>query len=275
VSARAYAKRISGTTQPRIVVLRPAAGIGATTVTSASLPVSSAAGALASVADLHLPVQAGDAIGFLFPTGEIDLGARNRPNPDGAVVTFSLPCAPCGQDGGTGTELLFDGTVEPDFDADLLGDETQDPDGGGISDDYQPDPLFDDDPFFDEGEEIDDSAPKTRRRLRLLRVRPRRDGGVNLLLAVPRPGRLTAGVKARIPIATARKRVKKAGRVRLALSPSRGGRRLLARHHGPLRARLTVTLKPGKGRPRSLKAPVKLGGLLPKRPLKRPLARLE
>ncbi len=61
----------------------------------------------------------------MFRRGEVDLGVRDRPNPDGAVVGFG------GQNGGTGSELLLDGTIEPDFDADLLGDETQDPDGGG------------------------------------------------------------------------------------------------------------------------------------------------
>ena len=61
----------------------------------------------------------------MFRRGEVDLGVRNRANPDGAVVSFG------GQSGGTGSELLLDGTIEPDFDGDLLGDETQDPDGGG------------------------------------------------------------------------------------------------------------------------------------------------
>ena len=149
VSAGANAKRIAGAEQPRIVVLRPAAadGVGVTVVDSAPLPVSSATGALHEVDGLHLPVQRGDSIGFLFPTGEVDLGVRMRPRPDGAVQTFAPPCAPCGMDGGTGVELLFDAVVEPDVDQDGLGDESQDPDGGGLGEDWEDD-WFDD---FEEG----------------------------------------------------------------------------------------------------------------------------
>ncbi len=80
--------------------------------------------------------------------------------------------------------------------------------------------------------------------------------------------------KARTTLATARKRVKRAGRVRLELSPSRAARELLERR-GPLRARVTVTLKPRSGRARSVMTRVKLGRLLPERPLNRPGARLE
>ena len=270
VSASAYARRIGGSAPPRVVVLRPAAGIGATIVASASLPVTAAGGARAVAGNLHLPVEPGDALGFLFRSGEVDLGVRNRANPDGAVVTFGSPCAPCGQNGGTGSELLFAGTIEPDFDGDLLGDESQDPDGGGAFQDEGVDPLFDE----GLGEEVFDEETgggpdaKRPRRLRLLKVTPRRDG-VDLVLAVPMPGRLSAvasvaatrkrpGASARVVIAAARTRVKKAGRVRLALRPSRPGRRLL-RTRGAARARLAVTLRVPRGRDRTLTARVRLG----------------
>ena len=127
------AKRIAGAAQPRIAVLRSADddGVGMTIVDSAPLPVSSPAGALHEVENLHLPVEQGDSIGFLFVAGEVDLGMRTRPRPDGAIQSFMPPCDPCGMDGGTGAELLFDAAVEPDVDGDELGDETQDADGGG------------------------------------------------------------------------------------------------------------------------------------------------
>ena len=198
-------------------------------------------------------------LGFMFRRGEVDLGLRNRTTPDGAVVTFGSPCAPCGKNGGTGTELLFDGTIEPDFDGDRLGDETQDPDGGGAGfEDEALDPMFDDfEDEFDEDEGDETGPGRPRRRLRLLKARPRRDGGVNLLLAVPRAGRLSAVAKARTTLAMGRTRVRKAGRVRLELSPSRRGRELLERR-GPVQARVTVTLKPRSGRTRRLLALVDL-----------------
>jgi hypothetical protein len=280
VSARAYARRIGGGAQPRMVVLRPTSGIAATVVASAPVAVASPSGALAVASNLHLPVEPGDAVGFMFRRGEVDLGVRNRANPDGAVVTFGSPCAPCGQNGGTGSELLFAGTLEPDFDGDLLGDESQDPDGGGAFQDEGVDPLFDE----DLGEEVFDEETgggpdaKRPRRLRLLKVTPRRDGGVNLVLAVPRPGRLSAvasvaatrkrpGASARVVIAAARTRVKKAGRVRLALSPSRPGRRL-QRTRGATRARLAVTLRVPRGRDRALTARLRLGRGAPARDLR-------
>ncbi len=258
VSARAFARRSTGTAPARIVLLRPETGIAARIVATAPLAVTSPAGALASVGGLHLAVEPGDMIGLLFREGEVDVGLSNRPSPDGAVVTFGPQCAPCGQSGGTGAELLLDATVEPDLDGDLLGDDTQDPDGGGTG--------FDDlggDPFFDEefGEdEFGEGEPATkRRRLRLLKVRPRRDGGVNLLLAVPRPGRLSAVARTRTTLATARTRVRRPGRVRLELSPSRRGRRELERQ-APVRARVTVTLRLRGGRTSGFTMRVRLNG---------------
>jgi hypothetical protein len=282
VSASAYARRNRGSASPRVVVLRPAAGIGATIVASAPLPVTSPGGARTVAANLHLPVEPGDVLGLLFRSGEVDLGVRNRANPDGAVVTFGSPCAPCRQNGGTGSELLFAGTIEPDFDDDLLGDESQDPDGGGAFEDEGFDPLFDEDlgeEVFDEEAGGGDRDAKRPRRLRLVKVTPRRDGGVNLVLAVPRPGRLSAvasvaagrkrpSASARVVIAAARTRVKKTGRVPLALSPSRQGRRLL-RTRGATRARLAVTLRVPRSRDRTLTARVRLWRGAPARDLRR------
>ena len=171
VAASVYAKRIAGSEPPRIAVLRPDedGGVGVTVVESAPLPVSSPTGALHEVDALDLPVQEGDSVGFLFRTGEVDLGVRRRPQPDGAIQSFSLPCEPCGMDGRTGVELLLDALVEPDVDEDGQGDESQDPDGGGLGMDWEDD-WFED---FEEGDELDedledDASPRERRRIRLL-----------------------------------------------------------------------------------------------------------
>ena len=167
VSARVHAKRIAGAEQPRIAVLSPAAGddIGVTVGAFAPLPVVSREGALHEVRDLHLPVTAGDSLGFILPTGQVDLGVRTRRRPDGAVQWFSEPCGPCHMDGGTGTELLFEGEIEPDFDEDGLGDETQDPDAGFGFDELDDEWLDDWDDELDEDEE---AAPDRRRRFQLL-----------------------------------------------------------------------------------------------------------
>ena len=259
VSASAYARRIGGTEPPRIAVLRPAAeeGNAVTVAESAPLPVTSATGALQKVEGLHVPVRTGDAVGLLFTAGEVDLGVRRRPRPDGAVQLLTTPCAPCGTDGGTGTELLLDATVEPDADGDGLGDETQDPDGGGLLDDSG----FDDFPVEDFGDEpVGDETPKARGRLRLLDVRRRGSRGATMVLHVPRAGRLRAAItvpdKGRrgagepVTILTGDMRVRHAGRVRLQLDATRHGERLLARRDR-LRGKAVVSLR-SRGEPRKL-----------------------
>jgi hypothetical protein len=242
VSAAVYAKRIAGAEQPRIAVLRPVDDSGAkvSVVDSAPLPVTSPGGAVHQVDDLHLPVEFGDSVGFLFRTGEVDVGARMRPRPDGAIQSFTTPCGPCGMDGGTGVELLYDAVVEPDVDEDGLGDETQDPDGGGLGLDWEDD-WFED---FEEGDELDDDieandSSAARRRLRLLDVDRLRGGGASLLLRVPRRGRLSAAVTLPanrrtgagpfLTILTGDLAVKRAGRVRLRLASTPGGARVLSR----------------------------------------------
>ena len=259
VSASVDAKRIAGSEHPRIAVLRPKDdGVGVTVVDSAPLPVSSPTGALAQVEDLHLPMKRGDSIGFLFRAGEVDLGVRMRPRPDGAIQSFTSPCDPCGMDGGTGTELLLDGVMEPDVDEDGLGDETQDPDGGGLGEEWEED-WFED---FDEGDEFDedifdDASPAARRRLRLLDAdRRRTGGGATLLLRVPRAGRLSAAVTRPgnlrtgagpfLTILTGDMRVKRGGRVRLRVDSTTPGARLLARRPR-LRTKVVVSLIPRKG----------------------------
>ena len=198
---------------------------------SAPLPVSAATGERVQIDDLHLPVQRGDSVGFLFRTGEIDLGARQRPRPDGAVQSFALPCAPCGMDGGTGLELLLDAVVEPDVDADGMGDESQDADGGGLGLDWEED-WFED---FGEGDELDEAPPaRTPRELRLLDASRR-----TLLITAPKAGRVSASVtlpgNARTgagpftTILTGEKRVTRPGRVRLRLKPTPAGERILAK----------------------------------------------
>jgi hypothetical protein len=242
VTASVYVKRIRGGEQPRIAVLRPAAGSGAgvSVVASAPVPVTSPSGALHEVDDLHLPVEAGDSIGFLFQTGEVDVGVRARPRPDGAIQSFTRPCGPCGMDGGTGVELLYDAGIEPDVDEDGLGDETQDPDGGGLGLDWEED-WFED---FEEGDELDedieaDASQAARRRLRLLDVTRLRCGGASLLLRVPRRGYLSAAVTLPadrrtgagpfLTILSGDKVVRRPGRVRLRLASTPGGKRVLSR----------------------------------------------
>jgi hypothetical protein len=242
VSAGVYAKRIAGAEQPRIAVLRPADGSGTrvSVVGSAPLPVTSPGGAVHQVDDLHLPVEFGDSVGFLFRTGEVDVGTRTRPRPDGAIQSFTQPCGPCGMDGGTGVELLYDAVVEPDVDEDGLGDETQDPDGGGLGFDWEDD-WFED---FEEGDELDDDfeaddSRAARRRLRVLDVDRLRGGGASLLVRVPRRGRLSAAVTLPanrrtgagpfLTILTGDKGVRRAGRVRLRLASTPGGERVLSR----------------------------------------------
>jgi hypothetical protein len=253
VAASVDAKRIAGSEHPRIAVLRPQEdGVGVTVVDSAPLPVSSPVGALAEAEDLHLPMKRGDSVGFLFRAGEVDLGVRMRPRPDGAVQSFTRPCGPCGIDGGTGVELLFDAVMEPDVDEDGLGDETQDPDGGGLGDDWEDD-WFDD---FDEGDELDEdfdarAGSAARRRLRLLDVDRRRDGGANLLLRVPRAGQLSAAVTLPanrltgagpfLTILTGDMQVKRAGRVKLRLDSTMPGERVISRRPR-LRTKVVVSL---------------------------------
>jgi hypothetical protein len=257
VAASAHAKRIAGTEPPRIAVLRPAddAGVGVTVVDSAPLPVTSATGALHEVEDLHLPMQRGDSIGLLYTRGEVELGVRGRPRPDGAMQSFATPCAPCGMDGGTGMELLLDAVLEPDVDADGLGDESQDPDGGGLGMDWEDD-WFED---FEEGDELDEdlfedeATPAARRRLRLLDVDRRRGGDATALLRVPRAGRLSAaitlpadrrtGAGPFITILTGDMRVRRPGRVRLRLDSTVPGARVLARRPR-LRTKAVVSLLP-------------------------------
>lgn len=259
VSASVYAKRIAGSEQPRIAVLRPAdkAGVGVTVVDSAPLPVTSPSGALHEVEDLHLAMQTGDSVGFLFRTGEVELGTRARPRPDGAIQTFTQPCGPCGMDAGTGVELLYDAVLEPDVDQDGLGDETQDPDGGGLGEDWEDD-WFDD---FDEGDELDedfeeDDFPAARRRLRLLDVERLRGGGASLLLRVPKAGRLSAAVTLPanrrtgdgpfLTILAGDMRVERTGRVRLRLASTPPGARVLSRRKR-LRTKVVASLLPRNG----------------------------
>lgn len=255
VSASVNAKRISGSEDPRLAVLRAAGEgrAGVTVVSSAPLPVSSTDGAVHEVEDLHLAMQQGDSLGLLYRTGEVDLGVRARPKPDGAVQSFTQPCDPCGMDGGTGVELLLDAVLEPDIDADGLGDESQDPDGGGLGEDWEDD-WFDD---FEEGDELDedfdDSSRGARRRLRLLDADRLRGGGAALLLRVPRAGQVGASVT--LPsnrrtgagpfttILTGDMRAGRAGRVRVRLDTTPRGARVLARRQR-VRTKVVVYLLP-------------------------------
>jgi hypothetical protein len=255
VEASAFARRIAGSEPARVAVLRPADdGVGVSVVASAPLPVTSPAGSLEQVEGLRLPVQQGDSVGILYRAGEVDLGVRSRPRPDGAVQSLTNPCSPCGTDGGTGVELLFDAVVEPDVDADGLGDESQDPDGGGLGMDWEDD-WFED---FGEGDDLDDDfdddGAKARRRLRLLDVdRRRRGDGANLLLRVPRPGLVSAaitlpdsqrtGVGPFLTLLTGDMNVRRPGRVWLRMESTSPGTRVLERRRH-VRTKVVVSLLP-------------------------------
>ncbi len=256
-AASVNARRIAGTEAPRVAVLRPGAdGVSLAVVASAPLPLTAD---VSAYDDLHLPMKRGDSLGFVYRTGEVSLGIRNRPRPDGAVQSFSLPCGPCGMDGGTGTELLLDAVLEPDVDADGLGDETQDPDGGGLGPnwvddwftDYNAGDRLDDDEdtkdFGDSrngGDSRDDRRAGKRKPhrvpkdLRLLQS-DRRGMRTSLLISAPKAGMISASVT--LPgnaksgagpfttILTGSKSVKRAGRVRLTLNSTPAGTRVLSR----------------------------------------------
>jgi hypothetical protein len=260
-SAGVNARRIAGTEAPRIAVLRPGPdGVSLSVAASAPLPLTTE---VSYVDDLHLPMKRGDSLGFLYRTGEVALGIRNRPRPDGAVQSFTQPCEPCGMDGGTGTELLFDAVLEPDVDTDGLGDETQDPDGGGLGMDWEDDWFRDfeagdalDDP--DDDEDADGGRDGRRSRpvpkdLRLLES-DRRGTRTSLLISAPKAGMVSAsvtlpnqrtGVGPFTTILTGSKRVKRPGRVRLTLSSTPVGSRVLARRKH-VRTKVVVAYFPKK-----------------------------
>jgi hypothetical protein len=253
VSARVNAKRIAAGDQPRIAVLKPAedGDIGVKVSGFAPVPIVSADSEVHEVQDLHLPVDVGDSIGFLLPAGQVDLGTRTRRQPDGAVQWFMEPCGPCHMDGGTGRELLFDATIEPDADEDGLGDETQDPDFGL---EEESDPLEEDefDDWFDEldedEEEEEQPASRRARRLRLLDLGRARNGNLFLTVGTPGAGRLGGIVTTSagrwdlgLPrtIGLGESRAKRPAKVRLKLRLSSVGHRL-ERRPGRQRARIVV-----------------------------------
>ena len=102
----------------------------------------------------------GDSVGFLFTAG--------RGGPRRAVATAPRRRDPdlqrrratrAGWTAARATELLLGAVLEPDVDGDGLGDESQDPDGGGLGMDWEDD-WFDD---YDDGDELDED-PFDRRR---------------------------------------------------------------------------------------------------------------
>ena len=259
VAASVHAKRIAGAAQPRIAVLRAADedSVGMTIVDSAPLPVSSPAGALHEVENLHLPVSAATRSASSSRRARSTSACGRARDPTARSSPSCQPCDPCGMDGGTGVELLFDAVVEPDVDEDGLGDESQDADGGGLGLDWEDD-WFDD---FEEGDELDedlfdDASPAARRRLRLLDVDRRRGQDATLLLRVPKAGRLSAaitrpgdrltGAGPFLTILTGDMRVRRAGRVRLRVNSTKPGARLLARRPR-VRTKVVVSLLPRKG----------------------------
>jgi hypothetical protein len=256
-SASVNARRIAGTDAPRIAVLRPsdAGGVSLSVVASAPLPLN---GAVSHADDLHLAMQRGDSLGFLFRAGDVGLGVRARPRPDGATQSFTQPCDPCGMDGGTGTELLFDAVLEPDVDTDGLGDETQDRDGGGLGLDWE-DNWFED---YEEGDQLDEDfgdSPRSRRQapraLRLLQSARLRNGRATLLISAPESGRVSAqvtlpgnrrtGAGPFTTILTGEMHIKRPGRVRLRLDATPAGARVLAQRKR-VRTKVVVAYFPRK-----------------------------
>lgn len=257
VSARVHGKRIAGGDQPRIAVLRPVAegDIGTKVTAFAPVPIVSADAEVHEAQGLHLPVEAGDSIGFLLPSGQVDLGLKTRQQPDGAVQWFTEPCGPCHMDGGTGRELLFEARIELDEDEDLLGDETQDPDSG--LDDEQAEEEFEEDEFddwfdeleSDEEEEPEPTATRVAKTLRLLDLDRARNGDLFVRVGLPRHGRLggivttSAGrwdLGAARTIGLGQRRVKRGNQVRLRLRLSPAGRRIVERPGRQQRARIVV-----------------------------------
>jgi len=259
VSARLSAKRLGpqGGEQPRIAVLQPADDdIDVTVGAYAPLPVVSSEAAVHEVTGLHLPVEPGDSIGFLLPSGEVDLGVRARRQPDGAVQWFTEPCTPCHMDGGTGRELLFDARIEPDQDEDLLGDETQDPDFGAGGEDFDEPESGELDDWFDElgtDEETEPAAERPQRtararRLRLVDLERARNGDPIVQVRTPGAG-LVGGIVTTSAgrwdlgrprtIGRGELRAKRAARVGLRLRLAPSGRRLV-RTPGRQRARIIV-----------------------------------
>ena len=257
VSARVNAKRIAGGEQPRIAVLRPIAedDIATTVAGFAPVPVVSRDAAVHEAQGLHLPMKAGDSIGFLLPTGQVDLGVRTRRQRDGAVQWLTEPCGPCHMDGGTGRELLFEARIEPDEDEDLLGDETQDPDFG-LEDGQESEGLEEDelDDWFDELESDEEKEPEPEpastpvKGLRLLDLDRARNGDLLVQVGMPRAGRLGGIVTTSagrwdlgVPrtIGAGQRRAKHATRARLRLRLSPAGRQIV-RRLGRQRARILV-----------------------------------
>jgi hypothetical protein len=217
----------------------------------ASVPVPVAGTGRVGLDDLHVPVRRGDALAFVFRPGEVDLGVRNRARPDGAVQSFTPPCEPCGMDGGTGLELLLDGVVEPDVDGDALGDDSQDPDGGGLGMDWVDDWFAD----FGEGDALDEDFPAGSRARRLpAELRLVDANRRTLVITAPRAGRISASIT--LPgnrrtgagpfttILTGDTRVKRPGRVRLRLKPTPAGERLLAKGRRRVRTKAVVAYFP-------------------------------
>ena len=259
VAASVHAKRIAGAEEPRIAVLRASDGdsAGVTIVDSAPLPGRPGPARCTRSRTCTCRSSAATRSASSSPRARWTSACATRSRPDGAVQSFVQPCDPCGADGGTGAELLFDAVIEPDVDEDGLGDESQDADGGGLGLDWEDD-WFDD---FEEGDELDedlfdDASPAARRRLRLLDVDRRRGQDATLLLRVPRAGRLSAaitrpgdrltGAGPFLTILTGDVRVRRAGRVRLRVNSTEPGARLLARRPR-VRTKVVISLLPRKG----------------------------
>lgn len=112
-----------------VKVLRPAGGISFTTVGEATIQVQAGP----NVADVRLPVQAGDRLGvlglpFTYEGSPIeglsfyckapgDLGATKEPTPAGATAAYPRE---------TEGRVPLAAILEPDADSDGFGDETQD-----------------------------------------------------------------------------------------------------------------------------------------------------
>ena len=204
-------------------------------------------------------MEVGDSIGFLLPSGQVDLGLRTRRQPDGAVQWFVEPCGPCHMDGGTGRELLLEARIEPDEDEDLLGDESQDPISAWP--DEESEQLEEDeyDDWFDEleSDEEDEPASTRAKRLRLRDLDRAQNGNLFVRVGSPGYGRLGGIVTTSagrwdigVPrtIGTGERRAKCTKKVRLRLRLSRPAGRCCGDRVVSARASSCTTCRPAASR---------------------------
>ncbi|MFA9272679.1 MAG: hypothetical protein ACEQSX_18405, partial [Baekduiaceae bacterium] len=153
-------------------------------------------------------------------------------------------------------------------DLDGLGDESQDPDGGGLGMDWEDDWFTD----FEEGDQLDEdvvgeTVPARRQRLKLLDVDRLPGQRAMVLVRVPSAGRLRAAITLPVnqrtgagpflTVLTGETRLKRPGRIWLHLGSTPRGARELARR-GTTRTKAVLSLRPMRARQKVLMRSVRL-----------------